>query len=148
VKKFLLLPIIIAVGLGILIVIGSGEPDKGTGKAGEEVTTPSGLKYTDEKIGDGKEAKSGDTVVAHYTGTLKDGTKFDSSYDHPGAKPATFSLNRVIKGWQEGIPGMRVGGKRKLVIPPALGYGADGTPDGAVPPDAELTFEVELIDVK
>lgn len=146
-KKFLLLPVALAVGFGILILISSGTPgDKG--KEGEEITTPSGLKYTDLKIGNGKEAKKGDTVVAYYTGWLKDGTKFDSSRDHPGGGPDTFSLNRVVPGWKEGIPGMKVGGKRKLVIPSELGYGKEGTQDGTIPPDAELTFEVELVDVK
>ena len=109
------------------------------------IKTDSGLQYVDQKVGDGKEAKKGDTVVCHYTGWLKDGTKFDSSHDRK--KPAEFSLDKVIKGWQEGIPGMKVGGKRKLIIPPDLAYGKKGIP-GVIPADAELTFEVELIDIK
>jgi FKBP-type peptidyl-prolyl cis-trans isomerase len=144
-KKFLLLPLLLAAGFGVLVFINS-EPAGAKGEVGKEITTDSGLKYTDLKIGDGKEAKKGGTVVAHYVGTLTDGTKFDSSYDRD--QPATFLLTQVIQGWQEGIPGMKVGGKRKLVVPAALGYGKRGTPDGKVPPDADLIFEVELVDVK
>jgi FKBP-type peptidyl-prolyl cis-trans isomerase len=145
-KKFLLLPLLLAAGFGVLVVVNSEPPGGGKGEVGKEITTDSGLKYTDLKIGEGKEAKKGGTVVAHYVGTLADGTKFDSSYDR--GQPATFPLTNVIEGWKEGIPGMKVGGKRKLVIPAELGYGKRGTPDGKVPPDAELIFEVELVDVK
>jgi peptidylprolyl isomerase len=144
-KKFLLLPLLLAVGFGILVLVGDSadKPKEGTGA---EVTMPSGLKYIDLEVGDGKEAKAHDTVSVHYTGWLKGGKKFDSSHDH-GPGPSTFSLDRVVKGWGEGIPGMKVGGKRKLIIPPELGYGSQGMPP-TIPPDAELTFEVELIDVK
>jgi FKBP-type peptidyl-prolyl cis-trans isomerase len=151
-KKFVWLPVIVAVGVGILIVIDSTPSGKNKGNEGEEITTAFGLKYTDLKVGDGKEAKKGDNVVAHYTGWLKDGTKFDSSHDHGAGQPTPFTLKEgpggVVKGWVEGIPGMKVGGKRKLIIPPELGYGQEGTPGGPIPPDAELTFEVELVDVK
>src|SRR5262245_3930476 len=94
--------------------------------AGKVVTTKSGLKYEDLKEGTGKEAKAGDTVDVHYTGWLKDGKKFDSSVDR--GKPFSFKLGAgmVIKGWDEGVAGMKVGGKRKLTIPPDLGYGAKG----------------------
>jgi FKBP-type peptidyl-prolyl cis-trans isomerase FkpA len=111
------------------------------------VTTKSGLKYIDEKVGDGEEAKAGKIVEVHYTGWLKDGTKFDSSKDR--GKPFEFPLGagRVIKGWDEGVAGMKVGGKRKLIIPPELGYGARGA-GGVIPPNAELTFEVELLRVR
>ncbi len=111
------------------------------------ITTKSGLKYIDEKEGTGKEAKAGDTVDVHYTGWLKDGKKFDSSKDR--GRPFTFPLGagRVIKGWDEGVAGMKEGGKRKLIVPPELGYGERGFP-GAIPPNAELTFEVELIKVR
>ena len=110
-------------------------------------TTNSGLQYDDETVGTGKEAKSGDTVDVHYTGWLKDGKKFDSSKDR--GQPFSFQLGagRVIKGWDEGVAGMKEGGKRKLVIPAELAYGARGAP-GAIPPNAELTFEVELLKVK
>lgn len=111
------------------------------------ITTKSGLKYIDEKVGDGAEAKKGNTVEVHYTGWLKDGTKFDSSKDR--GKPFAFPLGagKVIKGWDEGVAGMKVGGKRKLIIPPELGYGKRGA-GNVIPPDAELTFEVELLKVK
>jgi FKBP-type peptidyl-prolyl cis-trans isomerase len=126
------------------------ESSRGDDKPKQEpkvTTTKSGLKYTDETVGTGKEAKSGDTVDVHYTGWLKDGTKFDSSKDR--GKPFSFPLGagRVIKGWDEGVAGMKEGGKRKLIIPAELGYGARGAP-GAIPPNAELTFEVELLKVK
>ena len=111
------------------------------------VTTKSGLKYIDQKVGTGKEAKSGDTVEVHYTGWLKDGKKFDSSKDR--GEPFSFPLGarRVIRGWDEGVAGMKEGGKRKLIIPYELAYGEDGRPP-VIPPKAELTFEVELLKIK
>ena len=114
---------------------------------GETVTTKSGLKYIDENEGTGKEAKAGNTVSVHYTGTLKDGTKFDSSRDR--GQPFNFPLGagRVIKGWDEGVAGMKPGGKRKLTIPSALGYGSRGA-GGVIPPNADLVFEVELLKVR
>ncbi|RPJ69430.1 MAG: FKBP-type peptidyl-prolyl cis-trans isomerase [Acidobacteria bacterium] len=110
------------------------------------ITTPSGLKYVDIVVGTAEEAKKGQTVRVHYTGWLKDGTKFDSSVDR--GKPFEFPLGagRVIKGWDEGVAGMKVGGKRKLVIPAPLGYGDRGA-GGVIPPGAELTFEVELLGI-
>jgi FKBP-type peptidyl-prolyl cis-trans isomerase FkpA len=111
-----------------------------------EVTTSSGLKYEDIVIGQGTEAKTGQTVAVHYTGWLTDGKKFDSSKDR--GQPFTFRLGggQVIKGWDEGVQGMKVGGKRKLTIPPELGYGARGA-GGVIPPNAILVFEVELLKV-
>ncbi len=123
--------------------------DKPKDKPEEKVvTTDSGLKYVDLKEGAGAAAKTGDTVEVHYTGWLKDGKKFDSSLD--AGKPFSFKLGarEVIKGWDEGVAGMKVGGKRKLIIPSNLGYGPGGTPDGTIPPNAELTFEVELLKIK
>ena len=109
--------------------------------------TASGLRITDIEVGSGPEASSGQTVVVHYRGTLEDGTQFDASYDR--GTPFTFPLGagRVIKGWDEGVQGMKVGGKRKLVIPSDLGYGARGA-GGVIPPNATLIFEVELLDIK
>src|SRR5205823_5207766 len=112
------------------------------------ITTKSGLKYVELKEGTGDEAKAGQTVEVHYTGWLKDGKKFDSSKDRN--QPFSFPLGagRVIKGWDEGVAGMKVGGKRKLIIPPDLAYGKRGAGNGLIPPDAELTFEVELLGIK
>jgi peptidylprolyl isomerase len=107
----------------------------------------SGLRVTDLEVGTGPEAVAGQTVVVHYRGTLENGKQFDASYDR--GKPFTFPLGRgqVIKGWDEGVQGMKVGGKRKLVIPPELGYGTRGA-GGVIPPNATLIFEVELLDIK
>lgn len=104
------------------------------------------LKLEDLVVGSGDEAVRGKTVEVHYTGMLTDGKKFDSSHDR--GDPFSFKLGagRVIAGWDMGVAGMRVGGKRKLIIPPAMGYGARGVP-GAIPPNATLIFEVELLRV-
>jgi len=115
------------------------------------VRTKSGLAYEDVKVGSGKEAKAGNTVMVDYTGWLdegaKKGKKFDSSHDR--AQPFSFTLGggQVIKGWDEGVAGMKVGGKRMLYIPPSLGYGARGA-GGDIPPNADLIFEVDLLEVK
>jgi FKBP-type peptidyl-prolyl cis-trans isomerase len=111
------------------------------------VTDPkTGLITEDIVIGDGAEARAGQKVTVHYRGTLTNGTKFDASYDR--GQPFTFNLGagEVIKGWDQGVAGMKVGGKRKLTIPPALGYGARGA-GGVIPPNATLIFEVELLKV-
>jgi len=111
------------------------------------ITTNSGLQYDDLAEGTGEAAKAGNTVEVHYTGWLKDGKKFDSSHDRK--QPFAFRLGagQVIKGWDEGVAGMKVGGKRKLIIPAALGYGSRGAA-GVIPPNAELTFEVELLKIR
>jgi len=119
------------------------------GHAAEEamVKTSSGLQYADLVVGSGREAHAGETATVHYTGTLVDGTKFDSSKDRN--KPFSFRLGagHVIKGWDEGVEGMKIGGTRKLVIPPALGYGARGA-GSTIPPNATLNFQVELLDLR
>ncbi len=140
----------ILIGLFVLACVSMmiAQTDGGDKKKEEKViTTKTGLKYVDQKVGDGKEAKAGDTVSVHYTGTLKDGKKFDSSLDR--GRPFSFNLGagQVIKGWDEGVAGMKEGGKRKLIIPADLAYGKEGRPP-VIPPSAELTFEVELLKVR
>lgn len=107
-------------------------------------TTESGLRYVEVEEGEGEVPQSGQTVVVHYTGSLADGTKFDSSRDRD--RPFSFKLGQgqVIKGWEEGISTMRVGGRRQLIIPPELGYGQKGA-GGVIPPNATLIFDVELL---
>jgi FKBP-type peptidyl-prolyl cis-trans isomerase len=113
----------------------------------KQTTTPSGLQYVDHEIGTGAEATAGRTVDVHYTGTLTNGKPFDSS--HTRGQPFSFRLGggQVIAGWDEGIQGMKVGGRRTLTIPPDLGYGSRGA-GGVIPPGATLKFEVELIGVR
>jgi ketosteroid isomerase-like protein len=115
---------------------------------GKMITTESGLKYIDLVEGTGESPKRGQMVTVHYTGTLEDGSKFDSSVDR--CQPFVFQIGvgRVIKGWDEGVMSMKIGGKRKLIIPADLGYGARGTPGGPIPPNATLFFEVELLGIK
>jgi FKBP-type peptidyl-prolyl cis-trans isomerase FkpA len=120
-----------------------------SGKAAEEamVTSASGLQYVDLVVGSGREAHAGETAVVHYTGTLTDGTKFDSSKDRNAPFSFRLGAGQVIKGWDEGVEGMKIGGIRKLVIPPQLGYGSRGA-GSVIPPHATLNFEVELLDLR
>jgi len=125
-------------------------PKTGSAQVGEgapEITSPSGLKYTDLVVGTGATPQKGQTVTVHYTGTLSNGKKFDSSYDH--GRPADFRIGvgAVIPGWDEGLMSMKVGGKRRLTIPSALGYGPAGRPP-SIPGNSTLMFDVELLDVK
>lgn len=116
------------------------------------VTTASGLRYSDQQVGTGAEAVSGRTAEVHYTGWLNDGhdqpgTKFDSSHDRNQAFSFALGAGMVIKGWDEGVAGMKIGGKRRLLIPSQLGYGANGAPP-AIPGNANLIFDVELLAVR
>lgn len=147
-KQFIQLLILIAV-LGM--TSGCGSSDKSSTSSptklnGQPTTTASGLQYWDTATGTGATAIAGNPVKVHYTGWLTTGEKFDSSRDR--GEPFSFPLGagQVIKGWDEGVAGMRVGGKRQLRIPPELGYGAKGA-GGAIPPNATLIFDVELLEV-
>lgn len=138
--------VIMIIGLGYLappVGVGGGAP------ATKEafVTTESGLQYVDLSVGTGRQAEVGDTATVHYTGWLANGTKFDSSVDRNEPFSFRVGAGQVIKGWDEGVGTMRTGGKRKLIIPPDLGYGARGA-GGVIPPNATLTFEVELLGLR
>ena len=111
-----------------------------------EVTTESGLTYEDLVQGDGAEATAGKRVSVHYTGWLTDGSKFDSSVDRNSPFEFSLGAGMVIRGWDEGVQGMKIGGKRKLTIPPQLGYGERGA-GGVIPPNATLVFDVELLEI-
>jgi len=135
------IPVVAAVALVVLTAMADDKKDKDE----KVITTASGLKYLELKIGDGKEAKEGSRVKVHYTGTLENGTKFDSSLGKD-PYPVTIGKTSVIQGWHEGLTGMKAGGKRKLIIPPKLAYGEDGRPP-QIPPNATLIFEVEAVTV-
>ena len=124
---------------------------RSTAATNQVIEMPNGLKYTDTKTGDGATATPGSKVSVHYTGWLynndKKGTKFDSSVDRNEPFKFVIGVGQVIKGWDEGVAGMKVGGKRTLIIPPELGYGARGA-GGVIPPNATLMFDVELLGVQ
>ncbi len=146
--------LLMALALGITSagIALTGAPSQAMAQAaGKTMTTQSGLKITDTNVGDGATPKTGQTCVMHYTGWLYEngakGKKFDSSVDR--GEPFEFAIgaHQVIRGWDEGVATMKVGGKRTLIIPPELGYGARGA-GGVIPPNATLVFDVELLDVK
>ena len=142
-KRNQIIAIVIIAGLAvaaILFLVTRG------GNSGT-VTTPSGLKYIDVVEGDGPSPQRGQTIQVHYTGTLENGKKFDSSVDRGQPYEFPIGTGRVIKGWDEGLMTMKVGGKRKLIIPANLGYGAQGNPPD-IPPNATLLFDVELVAIK
>lgn len=141
------LSLVVLALIGLAVALSDPSLAQGQDKEKKIVKTDSGLQYQELKEGTGDAAKKGDTVEVHYTGWLKNGKKFDSSLDR--GQPFSFKLGAgmVIKGWDEGVQGIKVGGKRKLMIPPELGYGKKGAGD-AIPPDADLIFEVELLKIK
>ncbi|MCD4738297.1 MAG: FKBP-type peptidyl-prolyl cis-trans isomerase [Anaerolineae bacterium] len=140
-KVYLALAAVAVLIIGIWIAYSSG------GSKEKMITTDSGLQYVDLKVGDGAAPVMGDTVMVHYIGWLTDGTKFDSSVDRGQPFDFEIGLGRVISGWDEGVATMKVGGKRKLIIPSELAYGAAGSGE-VIPPNATLVFEVELLAIE
>ena len=140
-----------AMALALAAALTASLPTAASAQVGTAVTTPSGLKMTDTVVGTGATPRRGQTCVMHYTGWLyengKKGKKFDSSVDRNEPFEFPIGQRKVIAGWDEGVASMKVGGKRTLIIPPQLGYGARGA-GGVIPPNATLMFDVELLDVK
>ena len=145
-----LLALSVAIASTTLLAAGAAAPAMAQ-TPGRTMTTASGLQITDTQVGTGASPKTGQTCVMHYTGWLYQngakGQKFDSSVDRGQPFEFPLGMGRVIKGWDEGVASMKVGGKRTLIIPPELGYGARGA-GGVIPPNATLMFDVELLDVK
>jgi peptidylprolyl isomerase len=138
--------IAVAVTMAVLLAVPAFAAQEAKKENGKAVTTASGLKYVDVVVGKGAAPTAGKPVKVHYTGTLENGTKFDSSVDRNEPFSFIIGVGQVIKGWDEGVMTMKVGGKRKLIIPAKLGYGARGA-GGVIPPNATLLFDVELLDV-
>ena len=136
--------------LAAALILAAGAASNAIAQTGKTMTTSSGLQITDSKVGTGATPKTGQTCVMHYTGWLYEngakGKKFDSSVDRGEPFEFPIGMKRVIAGWDEGVATMKVGGKRTLIIPPALGYGARGA-GGVIPPNATLIFDVELLEV-
>lgn len=140
--KVLVIVLIVAVAAAAIAYVVANR----RGEAGNEVTTVSGLKYTDLKVGDGATPRVGQSVQVHYIGWLANGREFNNSYKE--GRPAEFSLGAgLIPGWNEALQTMKVGGKRRIILPPNLAYGATGRPP-AIPPNETLTFEIELLGVR
>ena len=139
---------LILAGVVILVIVAVGFSIFRSTKINQIKTLESGLQIQDVVVGTGAAAVAGEMVTVNYTGTLADGKKFDSSYDH--GEPFSFILGagQVIRGWDEGVAGMKAGGKRKLTIPPELGYGNQNVGNGLIPPNSTLIFEVELLNAK
>jgi FKBP-type peptidyl-prolyl cis-trans isomerase len=155
-KTVLIVLIIILIALAFYFISNKNNKPTEEDKNLASVSTPlqiksiqniNGMKIETLKQGSGEESKNGDTVNVHYTGTLEDGTKFDSSVDRNQPFSFTLGAGQVIKGWDLGVLGMKIGEKRKLTIPSDLGYGSAGTPGGPIPPNATLIFEVELLGI-
>ena len=145
-------PTLFALTAALVLAAGAIAPSTGVAQSMSKSTTlASGLQITDTAVGSGASPKTGETCVMHYTGWLyvngQKGAKFDSSVDRGQPFEFPIGVGRVIKGWDEGVSTMKVGGKRTLIIPPDLGYGARGA-GGVIPPNATLIFEVELLNVK
>ena len=148
-KKMKMVMMVAALSMVFTVpALAAAEKSKSEGKSSvaKTVTTASGLKYTDVKVGSGASPVKGKQVKVHYTGTLENGKKFDSSVDRNEPFNFVIGVGQVIAGWDEGVMSMKVGGKRKLIIPSKLGYGARGA-GGDIPPNATLLFDVELLDV-
>lgn len=141
-----IMKLVLAGILAALIAIPACAASDAKKTASKTVTTASGLKYTDVVVGKGASPIAGKQVKVHYTGTLENGKKFDSSVDRKEPFSFVIGVGQVIPGWDEGVMTMKVGGKRKLIIPSKLGYGASGA-GGVIPPNATLLFDVELLDV-
>jgi peptidylprolyl isomerase len=139
--------LVLSLSLVILILSGCGMFNQNSAGSGNLITTESGLQYEDLVKGTGASPQNGQNVVVHYTGKLDDGSVFDSSLSRNQPFVFTLGVGQVIKGWDEGIASMQVGGKRRLVIPPKLGYGSQGA-GGVIPPNATLDFEVELLGIQ
>jgi FKBP-type peptidyl-prolyl cis-trans isomerase FkpA len=149
-KRHLVWVVAVLVVAGLVVAIGMLGEEKGKGKQMSVEYAPGRtavLTYEDLVEGTGKEAHAGDEVEVHYTGWLTDGRKFDSSHDRGEPYPVRLGAGNVIKGWDAGLVGMKVGGKRKLTIPPELGYGSRGH-GSDIPPGATLVFDVELVNVR
>lgn len=153
-NNIIIVLVVLILGVGAIVLITAKDlPDKEsdqnivTTKEDQNVNMEE-LKIKDIETGEGEAVEEGDSVLVHYSGRLEDGTVFDSSYERDEPFPFTVGEGRVIEGWEKGLIGMKIGGKRELTIPPEMGYGEAGTPDGTIPPNSTLIFEVELIEIR